>query len=68
MPVISAVGLGVAVADAAPEVLAKADFVTQANGGNGAVRELVEMILRKTERWQGLVEHYYPCHLPEDQI
>jgi|TARA_B110000438_G_scaffold201797_1_gene193324 3-deoxy-D-manno-octulosonate 8-phosphate phosphatase (KDO 8-P phosphatase) len=66
MPVISAVGLGVAVADAAPEVLAEADFVTQTNGGNGAVRELVEMILRKTDRWQGLVEQYYPCHPPED--
>ena len=62
LPVITAAGLGVAVGDAAPEVLAAADHVTQKHGGEGAVRELIETILHKTNRWQDLVEQYYRSH------
>ncbi len=39
LPVIRLVGLGVAVADAAGEVRAAADYVTSLGGGRGAVRE-----------------------------
>ena len=59
LPVIRAVGLGVAVADAVPELLSAADLVTQKAGGQGAVRELVERILRSTGRWDDLVQQYY---------
>ncbi|MBA64127.1 MAG: phenylphosphate carboxylase subunit delta [Planctomycetaceae bacterium] len=59
LPVIRAVGLGVAVADAVPELLVAADLVTQKAGGQGAVRELIEMILHSTERWKNLVQQYY---------
>ena len=38
-------GLSAAPADARPAVVRKADFVTSASGGNGAVRELVDLIL-----------------------
>lgn len=38
-------GLAVAVADAAPEILGVAHFVTHAVGGRGAVREAIELIL-----------------------
>ncbi len=38
-------GLAAAPADARPEVLAKAAFVTTRGGGNGAVRELTDSIL-----------------------
>jgi 3-deoxy-D-manno-octulosonate 8-phosphate phosphatase (KDO 8-P phosphatase) len=38
-------GLSAAPADARPPALRKADVVTQAGGGNGAVRELVDLIL-----------------------
>lgn len=41
---ISNVGCGVAVSDAYPEVLAVADFALNNSGGNGAVRELLEII------------------------
>jgi len=40
-------GLAVAPADAHPAALRKADVVTLAGGGNGAVRELVDLILSK---------------------
>jgi 3-deoxy-D-manno-octulosonate 8-phosphate phosphatase (KDO 8-P phosphatase) len=42
----SAVGFKIAVADAAPEVIARADFVLRRNGGAGVARELLELICR----------------------
>jgi 3-deoxy-D-manno-octulosonate 8-phosphate phosphatase (KDO 8-P phosphatase) len=45
IPLMQKAGLGVAVADAAGEVLAAADYVTSKNGGDGAVRELADLIL-----------------------
>lgn len=40
------VGLSVGVADAVAEVLASVMYVTKANGGNGAVRELTDLLLK----------------------
>ena len=51
-------GLGVAVADARPEVKAAADFVTRAAGGRGAVREAVEMILKAQGKWESIIAVY----------
>ncbi len=47
LPAMAEVGLAVAVADAHPRVLARADLVTQAAGGQGAVRELVDLLLAR---------------------
>jgi len=58
LPVIRMVGLGVAVADAAEEVRAEADYVTSLGGGRGAVREAVEMILKSQRRWEDVVRSY----------
>lgn len=44
-PVMEKVGLSVAVKDAHPILLPKADYVTQIAGGRGAVRELCDLIL-----------------------
>lgn len=44
-PVMAEVGLSVAVADAHPLLLPKADYITQIAGGRGAVRELCDLIL-----------------------
>ena len=51
-------GFGVAVADARPEAKAAADFVTQADGGRGAVREAVEMILHAQGKWEPVIAVY----------
>jgi 3-deoxy-D-manno-octulosonate 8-phosphate phosphatase (KDO 8-P phosphatase) len=40
-------GLAAAPADARPAALRRADVVTAARGGNGAVRELVDMVLSR---------------------
>jgi 3-deoxy-D-manno-octulosonate 8-phosphate phosphatase (KDO 8-P phosphatase) len=51
-------GFSVAVADGVAEAKAAAHFVTQNAGGRGAVREVVEMILRAQGIWQPFVAHY----------
>ena len=50
--------LGVTVADAVPEVITAADFVTRCCGGKGAVRETIELILKHQQRWPDIVRHY----------
>lgn len=58
LAVINAVGLGVSVADAVPEIRAAADYTTTAEGGHGAVREVVELILKAQKRWDELIKKY----------
>ena len=58
LPPLRHCGLGVAVADACPEVRADAHYVTRAGGGRGAVRETVELILGCQGRWQEIVAAY----------
>jgi YrbI family 3-deoxy-D-manno-octulosonate 8-phosphate phosphatase len=55
---IRAAGLGIAVADAAAEVRENADYVTRLRGGEGAIREVVEMLLKQTSRWQDALKPY----------
>jgi len=51
-------GFAVAVADAVAEAKAAAHLVTRAAGGRGAVREVVEMILKAQDKWNGFTAHY----------
>ncbi len=52
------VGLAVAVANARAEVKGEAHFVTTAAGGEGAVREVVELILKAQGLWGAILKHY----------
>ena len=58
LSVIKAVGLGVAVADAAGEVISAAHHTTKKLGGAGAVREVIEMILKSQKRWEDLIRKF----------
>lgn len=60
LPVIRYVGFGVAVANSVAEVKRYADYVTVRPGGQGAVREVIEHILRNSGRWQELMTRYLP--------
>ena len=60
LPVIRHVGFGVAVANAVDEVKRHADYVTTRPGGGGAVREVIEHILKGTDKWRKLMERYLP--------
>ena len=58
LPVVKHVGLGIAVANATEEVRSAAAYVTKCPGGGGAVREVVEMILKAKQRWDDLIRGY----------
>jgi len=51
-------GVGAAVADACPELVAAADLVTRLPGGRGAVRELIERLLGARGGWSPIVSRY----------
>ncbi len=55
---VRAAGLGVAVADACEELRQEADYITTLPGGRGAVREVVELILKAQARWEDLIQCY----------
>jgi 3-deoxy-D-manno-octulosonate 8-phosphate phosphatase (KDO 8-P phosphatase) len=56
MGLMARVGLAIAVADADSRVRQRADWVTSAKGGNGAVREICEAILQAKGVWEDIVE------------
>ena len=58
IPLMLRSGLGVAVADAATEARERAHYVTKIAGGYGAVREVVELILKAQGRWDDLAADY----------
>jgi 3-deoxy-D-manno-octulosonate 8-phosphate phosphatase (KDO 8-P phosphatase) len=58
IPVLRRVGFAVAVADAVDEVKVASHLVTQRSGGRGAVREVIDLILRAQGHWETLLERY----------
>jgi 3-deoxy-D-manno-octulosonate 8-phosphate phosphatase (KDO 8-P phosphatase) len=58
VPSIRYAGLGIAVADAPEEVRGASDYVTSVPGGGGAVREVVELLLKNTGRWDEVIEKF----------
>jgi 3-deoxy-D-manno-octulosonate 8-phosphate phosphatase (KDO 8-P phosphatase) len=55
MPVAKRAGLAVAVGNAAVELKAVCHYITQARGGEGSAREVVELILKAQGRWEEAV-------------
>jgi 3-deoxy-D-manno-octulosonate 8-phosphate phosphatase (KDO 8-P phosphatase) len=55
LPVLLAVGLAACPADAVAEVKGAAHLITRALGGRGAVREIVEVILKSQGKWNDLI-------------
>jgi len=58
IPLLKRAGLACTVANARPEVIPYAHFVTQAHGGYGAVREVIELILKAQNIWQTILNKY----------
>ena len=58
IPLIRRAGFGIAVANAVDELKSCAHYVTSRPGGEGAVREVVEYILKNTGKWDELMERY----------
>ncbi|MCC7476143.1 MAG: HAD hydrolase family protein [Pirellulales bacterium] len=55
---IQAVGMGVAVADGVEDLRHAAKYITSVPGGHGAVREVIEVILKNTGRWNEVLTRY----------
>ena len=58
LPVMKAVQFSAAPANAVEQVKQSADYVTVKAGGCGAVREVIEYLLKKTGKWSQVVERY----------
>lgn len=58
IPLMKQAGFGIAVANAVDELKGYAHYVTSRPGGSGAVREVIEYILKNTGRWNELMERY----------
>ena len=58
LPVLRRVAFSAVVADGVPEARAAALYVTQRPGGRGAVREVVEKLLRLQGRWNSVLARY----------
>ncbi len=58
LPLLTRVGLPVAVRNAVPEIRNVARYITKMPGGRGAVREFIEALLRARGEWEAAVERY----------
>lgn len=56
LPLLKRVGFSVGVADSAPEVKKVADYVTRKKGGQGAVREVCELIIKAQGKWKEVIK------------
>jgi 3-deoxy-D-manno-octulosonate 8-phosphate phosphatase (KDO 8-P phosphatase) len=62
LPILRKVGLPIAVANAVVEVKQIAAYITLASGGHGAVREVVEALLRARGEWPDILQRYFAEH------
>ncbi len=58
LPLLRRVGFAVTVGSASEEVKQQADYVTSRGGGEGAVAEVIEYMLKITGRWEDLIQRY----------
>jgi len=65
LPIMRNCGFAVAVANARPEVKADAHYVTEHRGGDGALRDAVEYILKAQGQWDRVVREYIKERSPE---
>ena len=58
LPVMKRVGLAAAPADCVEEIRGISHFITARPGGKGAVRELIELILKAQNKWMEVLSNY----------
>ena len=58
LPILVRAGFSVSVPNGHQEVLSRVDYVTQATGGNGAVREICDFILKAQDAYLPILESY----------
>ena len=68
LPVLLQVGFRAAVGDAAPEVKSVAHYVAKDFGGRGAVREILEFILKSQDKWEEIIRRYMSVAEPDENF
>ena len=58
-PVMKLVGLPTCPQDAVPEIKAISKYVSHKNGGKGAVRDVIEQVLKVQDKWLGSFDAKY---------
>lgn len=58
LPALKSVGVSFAPANAVAEVRERVDYVTARSGGAGAVREVIELILKAQGKWSTVVQEF----------
>jgi 3-deoxy-D-manno-octulosonate 8-phosphate phosphatase (KDO 8-P phosphatase) len=58
LPVLARAGLSAAPADARDDVRTRVHWVSHARGGDGAARDLIEVVLRAQEKWEAVLREY----------
>ena len=58
LPVLARAGLSAAPADAVADVRTRVQWVSARRGGKGAVRDLIEAVLRAQCRWDAILARY----------
>lgn len=59
LPVLRKAGLAVAIGDGWQELKRHTHYTTRCPGGRGAVREVVELLLKSQNKWKEVTEKYY---------
>jgi len=59
VPLMRRVGFAASVADAEDYVREAADFVSARSGGQGAVREIIEFVMRSSGAWEKVASRYF---------
>jgi len=57
--VIKRIGFSAAVQDAVKDVMDRADYIAARPGGRGAVREIIEVLLKSLDKWDGATRQYF---------
>lgn len=59
IPCMKAVGVAVASINATKETKAHANFITKSKGGEGVLREVIELVLQHQEKLHKIIENYF---------
>lgn len=59
LPLLRSVGFAATVSDAEEYVVSAADYVSSRPGGHGAVREIIEFVLRSSGAWEAVRAKYF---------
>ncbi|MBU0634964.1 MAG: HAD-IIIA family hydrolase [Candidatus Omnitrophica bacterium] len=58
LPVLKNAGFSATVPEACGDVKNAVDYVSKKRGGRGAVREIIEFILKSQDKWEKIIQHY----------